>query len=493
MPNFDTRKPQEPNEPNRFRIQLVANKLRTLVIAAKTRTHLIANKLRGLLMPSKLRILLLSSGVLLFVTVAVTVALLIYAPRWLGNQKQEVMDKAADTNSAGSCAGRGGTDRQQESSGEASNGEIVVQQPTDPTAVYVIDEDDTNETRTTHAVDYVSGAVLSPDAGKIAFVRQGDVTTVLDVYVMNADGTNETRIPMNVENDDYPYIARTVRRNLVWSPDSKHIAFTSYTLADAYADSTASPGPAEEINGIYVASVDGTGLCMISEFPSTNGFSGTTAKAPNTQLTWSPDGEKIAFHDGQDIEVIKADGSRGWVPINTIYSAEPPHSWSPDGKRIALTKQADLHVTNAAGGKQRLLTDYTAAPEAFPAWSPDGKRIAFLSGAALPSASASSSASADTEGESADLYVVNADGTGRRRLADATAQALPVWSPDGEKIAFFCPAPPGSEGTDLCVINADGTEWARHDLASGDYHEIEFVSWGELETMCHGAHEPGAF
>jgi hypothetical protein len=33
MPDFDTRKRQEPNEPNRFRVQLVENKLRTLVIA----------------------------------------------------------------------------------------------------------------------------------------------------------------------------------------------------------------------------------------------------------------------------------------------------------------------------------------------------------------------------------------------------------------------------------------------------------------------------
>jgi hypothetical protein len=61
MPYFDTRKPREPNEPNRFRVELVASKLRTLLI---------------------------SSVALLFVTAAVTVGLLIYVPSWLSDQDQ---------------------------------------------------------------------------------------------------------------------------------------------------------------------------------------------------------------------------------------------------------------------------------------------------------------------------------------------------------------------------------------------------------------------
>jgi Tol biopolymer transport system component len=51
-----------------------------------------------------------------------------------------------------------------------------------------------------------------------------------------------------------------------------------------------------------------------------------------------------------------------------------------------------------------------------PAWSPDGSRLAF--------------ANATTGG----IYVVNADGSGLRRLT--TAGENPAWSPDGSAIAF---------------------------------------------------------
>src|SRR6266511_1713409 len=60
----------------------------------------------------------------------------------------------------------------------------------------------------------------------------------------------------------------------------------------------------------------------------------------------------------------------------------------------------------------------------YPAWSPDGTRIAFMG--------------QTPEGtENYEIYVMNADGTGRRRLTDSPASdGFPSWSPDGTKIAF---------------------------------------------------------
>jgi hypothetical protein len=96
MPDFDTRKPQEPNDPNKLGVALLADKLRTLLIANKHRILLIANRIRTLLIASKrrvlliaerlptllvahrLRILLLSGGILLFVA-AVPTGFLIYS------------------------------------------------------------------------------------------------------------------------------------------------------------------------------------------------------------------------------------------------------------------------------------------------------------------------------------------------------------------------------------------------------------------------------
>jgi Tol biopolymer transport system component len=57
------------------------------------------------------------------------------------------------------------------------------------------------------------------------------------------------------------------------------------------------------------------------------------------------------------------------------------------------------------------------------AWSPDGKRIAFT-------------ASYGAVDPDWDIWVVRADGTGRRRLTTDGASYHPVWSPDGRRIYF---------------------------------------------------------
>ena len=84
-----------------------------------------------------------------------------------------------------------------------------------------------------------------------------------------------------------------------------------------------------------------------------------------------------------------------------------------------------LLVTPALGIGSRLLELIQSPPGRpdvqTPVWSPDGRRIAFLS---------------RRDGNKA-LYVMNADGSGQRRLTrDASNSATPAWSPDGRTIAF---------------------------------------------------------
>ncbi len=109
------------------------------------------------------------------------------------------------------------------------------------------------------------------------------------------------------------------------------------------------------------------------------------------------------------------------------YATQP--AVSPDGTRIAFVGRdgdnRDVYVVNTDGTGLRRLT---AAPgdDDQPAWSPDGTRIAFRSTrAGLP-----------------DIWVMDADGGNAVNLTDigyrlgSPASAHPVWTPDGSRIVF---------------------------------------------------------
>ena len=51
---------------------------------------------------------------------------------------------------------------------------------------------------------------------------------------------------------------------------------------------------------------------------------------------------------------------------------------SPDGQTIAFSYKGDIYTVAAAGGTARQLTT-NAAYDAYPVWSPDGQKIAFAS------------------------------------------------------------------------------------------------------------------
>lgn len=75
-----------------------------------------------------------------------------------------------------------------------------------------------------------------------------------------------------------------------------------------------------------------------------------------------------------------------------------------------------------------------------PMYSPDGLKIAFIS----------------THDGDPEIFVMNADGTGLRKLTDNTAvDAAPSWSPDGGKIVFTSDRGGSFE---LYRMNSDGSQ-----------------------------------
>jgi Tol biopolymer transport system component len=95
----------------------------------------------------------------------------------------------------------------------------------------------------------------------------------------------------------------------------------------------------------------------------------------------------------------------------------------------------ELYVMNADGSGKRVLTRDVWQGLA---WSPDGRKFAFVGG------------------RDADVYVINADGSGQQRLTrNAGNDFGPAWSPDGRKIAFGRGDGPHSD--QIYIMNADGS------------------------------------
>jgi Tol biopolymer transport system component len=358
----------------------------------------------------------------------------------------------------GRCADSGGTEGQQEqaSGGEGFNGKIAFTLNSD---IYVVDGEGAHESRLTHTAQvFEQDPVWSPDGKKIAFITPdstpGEEKSAL--CVMNADGTNKTQL------------AEDVWTKPSWSPDGKKIAFTTQDQSD-----------------LSVINVDGTKkVSLITTAFAGNAENRTGFESP----VWSPTGNKIAFSSSTyeegyasssasasaasftekgltGIYLINVDGT-GLSKVTNTETGVSRLVWSPDGEQIAFydsdTMGDPTYVINTDGsGRKPLGESYSAV------WSPDGQKIAFVTDSNLPNVWL--------------LHVMNADGSGQRRLTNTIrgTLTLPAWSPDGEKIAFPCSADPGGENADLCVINAgDGTEWKRIALNVGAAGSLMEVSWG---------------
>jgi TolB protein len=180
----------------------------------------------------------------------------------------------------------------------------------------------------------------------------------------------------------------------------------------------------DETNDVWTVDADGTGLRRL-----------TTDPAHDFDPSWSPDGRRIAFRSDRDgnneIYVMDADGSHQTNLTKTPDEDEWGPAWSPDGTGIAFNSSRGTHHTamrlylmKTDGSDVTPLGDVYAE---YPAWSPDGTKIAFMS--QEPGAAGNN--------PNYNIYLMNADGSGVRRLTETQGEdGWPSWSPDGQHIAF---------------------------------------------------------
>jgi len=144
---------------------------------------------------------------------------------------------------------------------------------------------------------------------------------------------------------------------------------------------------------------------------------------------------------------------------------------SPDGSEIVFCYKGDIYKVSAQGGTAVQLTTQ-ASYEANPVWSPDGEQIAFAS---------------DRNGNF-DLFIMSADGGAARRLTYHSASEIPsTFTPDGKYVLFSAsiqdPATsalfPTSAMTELYRVPVEGgnteqvlgtpAEWVCFDKAGSNF------------------------
>lgn len=254
-----------------------------------------------------------------------------------------------------------------------------------------------------------------PAKARIAFAADGAIHTIA------ADGSDRRRIT--------PEPKVGVDESPAWSPDGSTLAFTRLALDE------------DEAIGIWLADRDGANVRPLR----------VSNDWPVAGPTWSPDGMRIAFvrtsiakdrytssivsarPDGSDERLIHSESTG--LHGDTVFFQKP--AWSPGGDRLLFTRVVyldddfaeSLHVVPAGGG---------AAPRVVrggddAAWHPSGDRIAYT----LSHDRHTDRPCFRTCYGADEIYVANADGSGRTRLTNSRASdAAPSWSGDGLRIAF---------------------------------------------------------
>ena len=221
--------------------------------------------------------------------------------------------------------------------------------------------------------------------------------------------------------------------------------------------------------------VDGEGPCEYGHEPPHYG-----SFYPDHLLHWTPDGAHLIFDFAESIYVVDAEGTQ----VRELVNANPKGEFrlgfyadvSPDGSLVVystceftrlragrLQHEYEIATISLDGSVQvRLKEKSDISRVSVPSWSPDGSRLAAVVGGTYHNV----------------IYTMAADGTDVQKVVaaatlrvgldepesiDGIILAPPVWSPDGERLAFLV-----GEGVKrvgfrwvLYTVHTDGTELTR--------------------------------
>ena len=244
----------------------------------------------------------------------------------------------------------------------------------------------------------------SPDGSRIAYVayRNG-----YELHVMNADGTGDHIVATEPSGAGVLWLSKQP-----WSPDGGRLAWGHFNAGD-----------------IYTASAAGGDVRRIT----------TDGRLKDAPL-WSPSGTQLVYAStlpGPGFYELFSARDDGSAPVQITsggFENRQP-SWSPNGTSITFVRTVNsnraIYVVHPDGTDLHRVVGFSGALGE-PAWSPDGSKILYSNQV--------NGRPARYSAPGVEIYVVNADGSGERRLTELAPQfaydTAPTWSPDGDQILF---------------------------------------------------------
>ncbi len=206
---------------------------------------------------------------------------------------------------------------------------------------------------------------------------------------------------------------------------------------------------------------------------------------------WAPDGASVAFVAGRDGETdvftIRRDGTDRQRLAAAPGDDSHPH-WSADGERIFFNSARATPDPKADWSKQwhnvfSMRRDGSDVRQhtrcktvcTYPVPSPDGTRIAYRKIIDTPGFDwALRSVARNSE-----VFVSALDGSGEQNVSSHAAyDGWPVWSPDGQLIAFASNRAGQPNMSHLFLVRADGTDLHQLTRGSGAFKQHAWTADG---------------